>query len=211
MKNMTMVILLLMVTVAPGGPTMPPVVKKCVCREGAKANVWCHVCDIGFLATIKVKSADLFEWLDAHGHQIDPKSIKCASCQRALKSDSFCVKCGIGYKNGLAWVSRLTHSLAMGERTGKREIACKICREYLQRMGWCAKCNIGFVGNVRFEKRDRYDTAAKEFGRFLVANELSTKCETCALAMMSDGACRACKIRYRDGKPMPKERADAQK
>ena len=56
----------------------------CVCDEVRLSNGWCAACQAGYVAGVRIESADLFDVIDAHRHQFIAESIECQGCQRAL-------------------------------------------------------------------------------------------------------------------------------
>lgn len=87
----------------------------CDCAVSKLYGGWCKGCGVGYLAGIEIKSADMFEALDAHGHDIMPERIRCQRCREAIPKDGYCKICRMGFVNKLAYLSRLTYLLAQGE------------------------------------------------------------------------------------------------
>ena len=172
---------------------------ECKCDVSKLKGGWCSKCETGYLAGVRIKSEFLFEVLDAHGHDIDPGAIRCASCKEARKSNSFCDQCRRGWIDNRLYMSRLTYHLTKGEPKILFDIKCAICKEGAARGGWCEKCRVGMVGNVAIKDKTDFDHAAGAYRRLLVAVRLSSQCEMCAVALMSDGRCTKCKKTYKNG------------
>lgn len=181
----------------PAGESSEP----CHCESFKINNGWCGHCKIGFVASIPVPSYLLFETLDAHGHQVDPKSIKCSSCVTAMATGGFCDRCQMGFVKGLAYVSRLTYHLAKGQARDVAKLECATCRTHSDRHGWCAECKTGMVGNVAFESKADFQSAAEELDFLQTVIEMLDKCEICAVAKFTGGRCPKCKVLY--SKPPP--------
>ncbi len=175
----------------------------CTCEIARMKGGWCQRCGVGHIASVRIESADLFEWLDAHGHQIDPDRIECEICQKAIATDGFCERCKMGFVGKEAYLSRLTYHIAKGQPRSVGKIQCSQCRKNADRFGWCDRCKLGMIGNVEIRIRKDYDGAANAFRILLIAIHTARKCESCALAIVSDTNCRTCKINYKDGKPVP--------
>ena len=94
---------------------------ECTCDVAKLKGGWCSKCETGYLAGVPIKSELLFEELDAHGHDIDPRAIRCGICKEAMKSNSYCDQCRIGWIDKKAYMSRLTVKKGIVVRT-KKEI-----------------------------------------------------------------------------------------
>lgn len=147
------------------------------------------------MAAVRVVSADVFDAIDAHGHEYEPASIECATCRDAMAREGFCEKCLLGFANGQLYCSRLSYCLSRGKMAPHTAIACSTCRAQLGRVGgaaghrWCAECGMGMVGHVAFSNRLHYDDAACEYERLRLAVETLERCEPCAVMMFTGGAC----------------------
>ena len=174
----------------------------CSCELAKKKDGWCRQCKVGYVASIQVPSAALFEALDAHGHDIDPKRLRCASCKKALENDGFCDRCRMGFVKKQAYLSRLTYYVARGKVTERSKITCATCRKNAQTYGWCESCKVGRIGNFALDKKADLEEAQKAFKLLERAIRMLDRCETCAVALFTGGRCRACKLTYRNGNPV---------
>jgi hypothetical protein len=188
---------------APSGGT-------CTCLTDSVCNGWCGACRVGYVAAVQIRSRQLFEALDAHGHEIDPGSFTCATCRIALQRDGFCASCNWGFIGGLLYYSRLSYLLARGEPRGRDALACPDCLKHslcrslpLEKDRWCERCGIGMVGNVAFRDRREFDAASKEFELLLRAVKESARCEDCAVAMFMGATCHKCGLTWSDGVANP--------
>lgn len=173
----------------------------CMCAEARLVNGWCKAHEVGYLAGLEIRSADLFETLDAHGHRLDPHQLGCAQCEDA-HPDGYCAEHQRGFVDGLAYFSTLTYQLAKGQARSHSEITCTTCRNNSESHGWCAKCEVGMVGNVEIRDRGDFQVAAEEYDTLLKARQAAVRCEMCAIAIVYDSECPFCKISYRDGEPL---------
>ncbi|MFQ5501296.1 MAG: hypothetical protein ACE5EQ_03225 [Phycisphaerae bacterium] len=173
------------------------------CTEAKRHHQWCEACGVGYVAGVAIPSRLLFETLDAHGHDLDLRSIFCPTCRSAIESDGFCAACKIGWFNKQAYFSRLTYWLAQGESRDKAGLTCERCRKLTGQAEWCDSCGVGSVGNVAFRDRAAYEAARPEYERLRAAVKTLDRCEYCAVALWTDTTCFDCKITYQDGKPVP--------
>lgn len=183
----------------------------CVCEAARREGGWCGVCNVGHLASLKIPSAAVFDFLDAHGHQVDAKTLKCPTCRSAHRGHGYCEHCGIGWADGLAYMSRLTYGIARGRRVDPQRLECQPCRSRARSSGtedsgepygWCDACERGWVGNVAIADRGEYEHMREAVKRLLRALEALKRCESCAVAMLADIKCRQCGISYKDGQPV---------
>ncbi len=172
----------------------------CTCAAARQVNGWCQLCKVGYTAGIRIESFLLFEELDAHGHDIDPARIECRSCQRAMAEDGICTKCGMGFVAKQAYPTMLAYYLAKGERKASSQLTCATCRKNSESHGWCDSCRIGMVDLVAIRNRSEFARTVEAYEALLAAIRMLDKCKVCAVAMVCDGYCPTCKIRYRNGK-----------
>ncbi len=177
----------------------PPV---CICTVAKIHGGWCEACKVGYVASLKIESWMLYETLDNHGHDIDPKIIPCESCKKAVEVDGFCDACRIGYVGKQSYFIPLTYYVAKGEAKDPSQIKCVTCRKSMEGGGWCETCKVGMVGNVAVKDRKGYEEADQAFRRLRLAVSHLKECETCAVAMFMNSLCPKCRITYEDGKPV---------
>jgi hypothetical protein len=149
---------------------------------------------------VKVSSRWLYEFADAHGHEVDLSTYTCPSCRNAIATGGFCEIHRVGFVDRLAYYSLLTYELGKGESRRASTISCATCRKNSETHGWCAKSRVGMIGPFAIRNRADYDRAVSALALFSIANEASAKCHYCAGAILTDSECPACKIRYKDGK-----------
>ncbi len=195
-----------------------PIDDQCTCAAARKDNGWCDRCEIGYVASIEVRSSILFEALDAHGHEVDAASMKkrCSGCTVALRNDGFCTQTRVGFVDQKAYFSRLTHLLARGEKTDLSRITCTVCASNaahrklpVQGRGWCDECKVGLIGNVAFRDPKMFKAAVKEYELLLKAIKTSERCGTCAAAQFYGRRWPICRISYETGEPVKMKPARA--
>ncbi len=174
----------------------------CTCDDARLVNGWCEAHAVGFVAGLEIRSAELFETLDAHGHVIAPEFIRCTRCLEARETDDFCEEHRMGFVDGLAYLSPLTYHLAKGEVKELSRIACPVCKKNAESYGWCPKCNVGMVGHFEIRDPESFKKLSRAYDTLLSARDTVARCELCASAMVVDGRCPVCKITYKDGKPI---------
>ena len=174
------------------------------CSRAATSNGWCQGCRVGYIATVEIRSAQLFEALDAHGHDIaDPKAMDCVACRDAFSTDGYCHVCRIGFVGGHGYFTNLTYLLAKGEVTDPAKVTCGVCAKA---RGWCDACGQGMVGNVVFRDTKDHAAARTQFELLLRAVKESERCEMCSMLLFYGGVCRACDITYKNGKVVEPKR-----
>jgi hypothetical protein len=179
-----------------GGP--PP-----ACEQARRTNHWCRAGNVGYVAGLEIRSRFLYEVLDAHGHDIDPKAVRCEACKAALKSHGYCHAHRMGYVGGHAYMTPLTYYLARGRRVDPASITCPICRQHMQGIGWCEKDQVGIVGFTALDSREEFEELTKAYQILVAAIEKSSSCERCSGAMVADGYCAIHRIKYANGSPVP--------
>jgi len=181
----------------------------CTCAKVSHDGGWCAACKVGYVAGVKIKSAMLFEAVDAHGHDIIPERIKCETCKKAMASDGYCERCRMGFVDKQAYLSRLTYHVAKGRTTKTSDLACGTCRKNAKSTGWCDACGRGMIGHIAVDRHDEFVKAAKAFRRLLEAIRKLSECETCAVAQFTGGRCRKCNISYSQPPPRDKPRNES--
>jgi hypothetical protein len=185
-------------------PSGAPVDSACAsCRSARLGNLWCEKCGIGYVASTPMRSRALFEALDAHGHSLVLDAIRCDTCRAAIPVDGYCRACRIGWFEGQAYFSRLTHVIGKVQVLKDDAMACEVCVQNARKCGWCASCQRGMIGNFAIHDRKEFDAGRRGYDIMLIAIEASGRCETCALAIITDTPCPVCRITYKDGRPVP--------
>ena len=188
---------------APSAPTAAAVQAPCTCASAKAVNGWCEAHAVGYVGDIPIRSKELFEVLDAHGHELDLSTFTCPSCKSAIATQGFCEQHHIGFVGRLAYFSRLTYELARGESSDPAKIKCPTCRKNAQSHGWCAKCKIGRIGHVAITDPAAYQRAEHAVLILLIAIAAAPRCDMCAAAIVLDTECPVCRITYKDGRPVP--------
>ena len=170
------------------------------CEEAKRTDGWCREANVGYVASLAIRSPLLYEALDAHGHAVDPSAVACGTCRAALKSDGFCADHRMGYVGGEAYLSPLTYHLARGRAIDPAAITCRACRRHTRGIGWCDRHRIGIVGRVALEDRREFDDLVKAYRVLEDAIRISERCETCAAAMVAEGYCPVHRLKYKDGR-----------
>ena len=174
----------------------------CTCAEARERMGWCEAHEVGHIAGVEIRSAELFEALDAHGQVIEDRFLGCETCLRAKASGGYCDEHRRGFVDGLAYLSPLTYHLAGGRVRDPDAIECPVCRKNADSHGWCAKCSKGMFSGVEIDGRAAFEQADHAYHTLLEARKTAERCEKCAAATVIDGRCPYCKISYRDGRPV---------
>ncbi len=169
---------------------------KC-CTKSKLTDAAC--CGNSYFDGVSFKSAKLHKALT--GKTVKASYIKCGSCKEALKSDGTCDHCKVNFTGGKSYSSKVAYTLAKGKAIDTSKIECKSCAKAAKKdSGWCDGCKVGLVGNKLYKNAKDYKAATKARMVLAKAVETSKKCETCAVAMVTDGTCDACKVSFKDGK-----------
>jgi len=184
---------------------------ECLCPIFKIYGGWCDACNVGYIAGLKIPSKMLFEVLHNHGHDVDRRFILCDSCRKEIDVEGFCEKCRIGYIEGQAYFSMLAYQLARGKAKRPEQITCETCERNVEKPGWCDKCKVGMLGNVVIADRRDFEAALPEFRRLLLGLAHLNKCESCAVAIATNGMCPDCRIVYQDGVGTPLPRPQDQR
>lgn len=177
------------------GMLAPRVEAQCTCAIAKKDNGWCKDCKVGYFESVKIQSDKLFQAL--RGHKVDPENVACATCRKALETRGFCDHCRAGFVDGKVYHSWVAYRLAKGEVKHLPAIKCPGCRKAAEKQGWCEKCAVGYVAHRKFGDKKQFEQAVTANKTLALA--ASSKCERCAIALVTDGACKECGVRYEKG------------
>ena len=173
---------------------------RCICSTTRATNGWCAVHSFGWVGGLRIDSAWLYRALDAHGHDLDLTTFTCPQCRRAIETGGFCEEHRIGFVRGQAYFSRLTYELGKARPVEVASLACATCRKNAEGAGWCAKDGVGMVGPFSIGRRADFDQAIRALEIVRLAAVASKRCDQCAGAIITDGTCPFCRIKYKDGK-----------
>ena len=167
------------------------------CKKSKLTDASC--CGNSYYDGVSFKSVKLHKALT--GKTVKASYIKCDGCKKALKSDGTCDYCNLNFADGKSYKSKVAYTLAKGKAVDTSKIKCESCQKAAKNdQGRCESCDVGWVGNKVFKDKKDYKAAGE--ARVILTNAVKTskKCEDCAVAMVTDGTCAACKISFKDGK-----------
>lgn len=168
------------------------------CEKAKAANGWCAGCKHGYVNAVELKSQKLY---DALKSQPAPTDMKCEGCSRALASDGVCEQCKVAFARRMMYRSMVAYNLNRGEHINPADLKCPNAMKLAENHGWCPGCKAGYVGCEKYTDKAAYEAAAKSREILLASAKAADKCEGCAVAMVTDGTCDACKVSFKDGKP----------
>jgi len=128
----------------------------CTCALERERCGWCEACGVGYVADTRIPSRELYDALDAHGHDVDAASLECASCRLAARWDGYCETHARGFVGGRAYLSRLAYHVALGEPEAvPEELAllaqalqtverCERCAAAMMVDGTCPRCRLSY-------------------------------------------------------------------
>lgn len=180
---------------------------ECGCCDPLRtSDGWCDGCKVGFFDGVAIKSKKLFDAVA--GKKVDAQAMKCGGCAKAVKQDGACDHCGVAFAGGKAYKSKVAKQLALGKAADSDKIACSMCKKNSKDYGWCDSCKVGLVGNRAFKDKQAYTHAVAARKVLLAAAKTAEKCPNCAVAMVSDGTCSACKVSFKDGQKVSDKSKD---
>lgn len=182
----------------------------CTCAKIALTGGWCEGCKMGHMQGLTIKSQKLYAALA--GKEITAeaaKEMKCPGCKKALAENGACGHCQVTFVNQHMFRSPFAATLAAGKPlTECLEQCCKACQAQVakkgmekacQGSGWCDECKSGCVWGRVYSGKEAYDAAQKAYAVLAKAVKASSSCEECAIAMVTNGECTACKVKFDGG------------
>jgi len=161
-----------------------------------KGEGWCTTCNKGMMYGCELASKKLYDTLA--GESADAAKITCPTCKTAMGSNGVCETCKVGFTSGKMYKAMCSYKLAMGKpSTAEQAAHCPGCKAGYEKNGYCSGCDMGYVAHRGFQGKDSYDGAVKAHS--VIAKACKTKCEGCAVAMVTDGTCEQCKMTYKNG------------
>ena len=128
----------------------------------------------------------------------DAKKMGCPTC----KSGANCDTCQVA--GGKRYACTVAYTLAKGKVLSAEKMAgsaggCAGCATAIKKSGKCDHCAVGFVGGRMYPTKD-YDAAVAAHTVLVKAAKTASHCEKCAVAMVTDGSCDQCKVKFKGGK-----------
>ena len=163
-------------------------------------------CGKGKAYGVDMTSQKLFDALE--GHKVESAdAIKCGGCKEAVAKDGTCDHCKVGSVANTLYHSMVAYRLAKGAYlSADKAPTCDACKVANADNGFCSGCSVGFVANRLHKDKESYTAALASFKTLTKASKTAEKCELCAVAMVTDGACDACKVSFKDGNPVTAEK-----
>jgi hypothetical protein len=159
-------------------------------------------CGKGIAFGVDLTSQKLYEALA--GKKVNPDEMKCPGCRSAAEANGVCKHCKTGVVEGKVYQSVVAYALAKGKPVSHKEVAgcggCIGCETAHADNGLCPYCKVGFVGGRMFGTEEDYQAALAAHKTLVEAAKIAKQCETCAVAMVTDGKCSACGIGFTGGK-----------
>ena len=167
------------------------------CCDQAKAkDGWYTGHEMGFAYGVPLKGKALYEALTAK----PAGELKCEGCKKAAETNGWCSHCKVAVAHGKLYRSPYAHAIALGNKLDPTGIKCPQCAKTAKagEHGWCEGCQAGLVAGYGFKSKEDYDRAVKAFQ--IIKTAAASKCEACAVGMVTDGKCDHCKVTFKDGK-----------
>lgn len=159
-------------------------------------------CGKGETLGVKLTSQKLFDSLE--GKKVDKTEIKCPGCKEAAAKGGSCDSCKAYFHDGKVYKSKIAVTLAKGDPVSAEKAAkCAGCKTAHQQSTQCTGCSVGFVAGRKYKTED-YKVALAAHKVLAKAVETATKCEACAVAMVTDGECAHCNVSFKAGEKVKK-------
>lgn len=206
MRRFVMVLVCVAVVAAWSAPALAADCKGCA-KVKEDGQGFCKACDKGEIFGLKLKSESLYTTLAGIGEGADTLAkSSCPDCQKAAKADGFCSHCKVGIVGEKLFTSKFAHTLAKGTPidqapTSEYVKACPACTKNAEDRGFCKSCSVGIVANRVYKPKTFYESALVAFDVMKKSIKAADDCEKCAVAMLMNGKCDACKVSYKDGEP----------
>ncbi len=192
-------VLVLAAAVVVAGASAPALAGACKACDKIAHGDDGFCCGKGQIFGLKLASKTLYEALA--GHAVDAKSLTCSGCKVAAKTDGSCAHCQVVAANGKFYHSRAAHILAKGKPVSVRKASyCTGCNTAHADNGYCSGCGVGSVAGRAFKEKAQYEAALAAYATITKAVRASSQCEACAVAMVTDGSCDHCRVRFKNGK-----------
>lgn len=206
MRRFVMVLVCVAVVAAWSAPALAADCKGCA-KVKEDGQGFCKACDKGEIFGLKLKSESLYTTLAGVGEGADTLAkSSCPDCQKAAKADGFCSQHKVGVVGEQLFTSKFAHTLAKGKPidqapTSEYVKACPACTKNAKDHGFCKSCSVGIVASRVYKPETFYDSALVAFDVMKKSIKAADDCEKCAVAMLMNGTCDACKVSYKDGEP----------
>ena len=159
-------------------------------------------CGKGQAFGVDLTSQKLHETLA--GKKVNPDQMKCTGCKSAAAANDVCKHCKTGAFDGKVYKSMVAYALAKGKPVTQKDVAgcggCAGCEAAHADNGLCSYCKVGFVAGRMFRGEEDYQAALAAHKTLVKAAKTAEHCEACAVAMVTDGKCTACRVSFTDGK-----------
>lgn len=160
-------------------------------------------CGKGKVFGVELSSKKLYAALV--GDKVDPATAAkcpCSDCKKALKTNGKCDKCQ--FVAGKKYQSPVAYVLAKGTPISAELIAacpkrCEHCKAAFKKDGRCDKCGVGFVAGRMYDNEKDHAAALVAFKTLTKAATAANHCEQCAVALVTDGKCKACNVSFKNG------------
>ncbi len=157
----------------------------------------------GQIFGVELASQKLYDALA--GLSVESDKVRCPGCAKAQKEQGHCEHCKVYSANGKFYKSPFSYALAKGTPINAEKMAssshkCAECEKAFKENGRCEHCGVGFVAGRMFKGDEPYKVALAAYDLLKRAVKAATSCEECAVAMVTDGKCSDCKVKFDNGK-----------
>lgn len=174
---------------------------KCTCAEAAKSGMgWCAACKHGMAYGMETRFESVYKLIAGAEAPKSKSEFKCKDCLKAMETDGTCSHCKVAFYKGKMYQAMPAYRMAMGMKPDPAKITCEGCKKNLaaHKDGYCDTCSAGLVGGLHYKGKSAYESAVKALA--IIKEAMGAKCEGCGKAMLTDGECTTCKVKYKEGK-----------
>lgn len=167
------------------------------CTANAKTDGWCDKCKVGYYDGVKLTFRPAYDVLQPVA--ADKLAEKCAGCKKAAASNGTCDQCHIRFIDKQGYKSWVAVHFAGAERFDAEKSKCDDCKRSKAAYRSCRACGANVIGNRSFKDVKAFEAALP--ARMALQSASATKCEGCAVAVLTNGKCEKCKLEYANGQP----------
>lgn len=168
------------------------------CAKTKAQNGWCGEHKHGFFNGHEIKSEAV--WKTLHGEKVDASAVKCDGCKKAIAENGYCEHCKVWVTDKVAYKSAIPAVLMRGAPIDASKLTCKGCIEAEKIDAFCGACQQGYLDHRVF-KGEAYMPAKRAHDILEKSIEAIAACEGCAVAILTNGECSHCHLKFQNGQP----------
>ncbi|MGE0479225.1 MAG: hypothetical protein AB7Q17_02015 [Phycisphaerae bacterium] len=167
------------------------------CTANVRNDGWCDKCKVGYYDGVKLAFRPAYDVLQPIA--ADTLAAKCEGCKKAAASNGACDTCRIRFIDKQGYKSWVAVHFAGADRFDSEKSKCDECKRSKAAYRSCRACGANVIGNRKFKDAKTFEAALP--ARMALQSASATKCEGCAVAVLTNGKCAKCKLEYQNGQP----------